>query len=124
MTHRQTQPDVGLVCHVGHAWVCHDQLCTAFLGFDHMLGHQWMAFPRVRANDENNIGRFPDFGNVIGHCPTTQSHRQTGDGGGVSETGAVIDVIRADHRAGKLLSDIVFFIGCPCRRKQGKGIRA
>ncbi len=40
----------------------------------------------------------PDFVNGVGHCPTAEGRDQTGHGGGMSETGAVVNVVRTDHR--------------------------
>jgi hypothetical protein len=65
----------------------------------------------VRTDDEKAIGVRLEFGDRIRHGAAPKGCGQTGHSGSVSETGAVIDVIRADHRAGKLLQQVVFFIG-------------
>ena len=47
----------------------------------------------------------------VRHRATAERGHQTGDRGGVSEAGEVIDVIGTDHTAGEFLQEIVLFIG-------------
>ena len=44
-----------------------------------------------------------DIVNRIRHCTRTEGSGQTGHSAGVSETGAMVYVVRPDHLAGKLV---------------------
>ena len=86
-------------------------LAPRFLAFEHRVSDQRVTFGCVRADDQEAIGIRLEFRDRIRHGATPKGCGQTGHSGSVSETGAVIDVIRADHRAGELLQEVVFFVG-------------
>ncbi len=72
-----------------------------------------MAFCSIRADDEYAVG-ISDFSNGVGHGSAAECCDQTGHGGGMSETGTVVDIVGSDDRAGKFLHQVVFFIGALC----------
>ena len=57
-------------------------------------------------------------------APEPKRGRQTGDRWRVSGTGAVIDVVRTDHRAKQLLHLVGIFVNAPGAADAGYGIRA
>jgi hypothetical protein len=64
------------------------------------LGH-------VRADHEDDFGVL-EFTNAVGHCARTEAGRQTGDRGGVSCSGTVIDIVGLDHRPGEFGDSVLF----------------
>ncbi len=77
-------------------------------------GDDGMGFRGVGARDQDTIGVL-QLGDGIGHRSRAEGGGQTGHRGAVSEAGAVIDVIGAEHRPHELLHQVVFFIGHPGR---------
>ncbi len=69
-----------------------------------------MALRGVRPNDKNAVS-VPDFGDGVGHGSAAEGCDQTGHGGGMSEPGAVVDIVSAQNRPGKLLHQVILFIG-------------
>ena len=61
-----------------------------------------MSLSHVGTNDKDHL-RLVKVGEGIGHRAGSEGCRQTGDSRRVSGTGAVIDVVRADHRSKQLL---------------------
>ena len=68
-----------------------------------------MGLGGVGADDEEHLG-LGEIGKAVGHGPGAECCRQTGDGGGVSGSGAVVDVVGADHRAEELLHLVGVFV--------------
>ena len=87
---------------LGLARIHDDHFCTAFLSFYDPPGYQWMSLGCVGPDDKEAIRVGFEFRDRIRHGATAKGRGQTGHRGGVSETGAVVDVIRADHCAGEL----------------------
>jgi hypothetical protein len=82
-----------------------------------------MVFGGVGAGDEDDVG-LSDVGDGVGHRATSECCGQTGHGGAVSETGAMVDVVRLQHRPGEFVGDIVFFVGDPGRGQHPDGVAA
>jgi len=86
-----------------------------------MMEEDWVRFPRVGTpnNDEIGLLDLP----VGASTPTCSKHcRQTDDGWSVSGAVAAIDVIAAHHESGKLLGDVIRFVGRLGATEQPKGI--
>ena len=64
----------------------------------------------VGANSQDT-GGITNFTDGVGHCPAAEGCGQTGHGGGMSETGTVVNIVGAQHRPGKFLDDIVVLVG-------------
>ena len=77
----------------------------------------------IGAGHEQEIG-IDDVGDRVGHCPGTERRGQTGHAAAVSETGAVVDVVRPDHRAGELLDEVVLLVGAFGRDEEGDAVGA
>ena len=69
-----------------------------------------MILSRVGPDNKQTLYIF-NFVNGVRHRSAAEGGRQPGDRRGVSETGAVINIVRADHRAREFLQEIVFLIG-------------
>ena len=74
--------------------------------FDKAGDHR-MVLGGVGAGDQDHIGVF-DIGDGVRHCATSESCGQTGHGGAMSETGAMVDVVGFKHRPGEFLSNDSF----------------
>ena len=82
-----------------------------------------MVFRGIGAGDEDDIGLL-DIGDGVCHGATSECCGQTGHGGAMSEPGAMIDVVRLEHRPGKLVGDVVFFIGDAGRGEHAHAVSA
>jgi len=69
-----------------------------------------MILRGVRANDKNAIS-VSKFRDRVGHGATAERCGQTGHGGGMSEAGAVVHIVSTQNRPGKLLHQIIIFVG-------------
>ena len=90
--------------HVDAAWVSHDQLCSPKT--DSPPQHRpenGMLLTCIRSNNEERFRFLRNIVHRIGHRPRTHRSSQTGYGAGVSETGAMVNIIRPDHLAGELV---------------------
>ncbi len=67
---------------------------------------------------------FLDLCNGVRHGAASKGHRQTGDGGAVSETGAVVDVVRSQGGAGHLLEEVVLLVRALGRGQDADCIRS
>ena len=83
--------------------------------FDGRTDHR-MVFCRIGTGDQDNFGLL-DFGDRIGHGPTSKGRSQTGYGSGVSETGTMIYIVGLENPPDHLLHQIIFFISGPGRGK-------
>ena len=100
-----------------------DDLCAVAVCLDHPVRDDRMGLLGVGADDEDDLHAL-DLADGVGHCPGTEYGGQSGHRGGVSETGAVVDVVRADPRAHELLECVIFFIRAACRGKAADGVGA
>src|SRR3972149_11291853 len=82
-----------------------------------------MGLRRVGADDPYQR-RALQLRDRVAHRPPSYHDRQTGDRGGVSGTGAVIDVVGADNRAGELLEQVVRLADGAGGGPQAEGVRA
>ena len=102
--------------------ICHDELGPFFLGSENTPCNQRMARRCIGPDDENAPGIF-DLANRICHRPASESGGQTCHRGRMSETGAVINVVGADHRSGEFLCQIILLIGHFCRHQNTDAVR-
>ena len=96
--HLEGHVDVGHLRQLGAPRVADDELGAVHYRVFQEGGGHGMGLGHIGANHEKHLG-FGKIGEGIGHRPGTECCRQPGDGGGVSGTGAVIDVVRPDHGA-------------------------
>jgi len=68
-----------------------------------------MAFAGIGTCDENTVC-ITNFTDGVGHCATAKTCRQTGDGGAMSQSSAVINVVCANPCTYKFLKEVVFFV--------------
>ena len=80
-------------------------------------GQYRMIFSGIGSDNQNQIRLFNILDGVC-HCATSESCGQTGHGGRMSETGAVIDIIGLKYRPYEFLGDIILFVGHPGRRQK------
>jgi len=116
------QVDVGQAANLHLARVHDDDPGPPLLRLHHVAGDEGVGLGGVGAGDEEALGSGTELGDGIGHRSTTERGGQTGHRGGVSEPGAVIYVVRFDHRAGKLLQQIVLLVGTLGRGQEADGI--
>src|SRR5579883_1604728 len=74
-----------------------------------MMKENRMRFARIRSPEEDHI-RFFDLLVGVRTTACTEYRRQTGDARGMSSTVAAVDIVAADHHAGKLLGDVVHLV--------------
>ena len=116
------EPEMGKVDEVDPPRIGHDELGPSLPDRRlHLQGNDRMVFRGVGADDEDTV-RVPDLSDGVGHGSASKCHRQTGDGGAVSETGAVVDVVRAEGRAGHLLQEVVLLVRALGRDQDADGI--
>ena len=100
--------EVGQRAGAGEARVDVDDRRTALLGLHHPLEPDRMRLGHVRALDDDAVG----VGQVLlesGGAAAAERSPQTGDGGGVSNAGLVLDLDRA-QRGEELLDQVVLFV--------------
>ena len=110
--HLDGDMDIGEFGQLGVPRISHNQVSALLDSILQEGGSHRMRLRHVGADDEEGLG-LGKISKRIGHRPRTKSSRQTGDGGSVSGTGAVIDIIRLDHGAEKLLHVIGVFVNTP-----------
>ena len=71
-----------------------------------------MIFGGVGPGYQYDFGVF-DIADGICHGSASESCGQTGHGGGMSEPGAVVDIVCLEHGPGELVGNIVFLVGDP-----------
>ena len=77
--------------------------------FHDLNANDGVALRGIGTDDEYAIC-MPDFIDGVGHGSAAERCDQTGHRGRMSETGAVVDVVRTDYRAGKFLQQVIFFV--------------
>jgi hypothetical protein len=82
-----------------------------------------MIFRRIGSCCQDDVGEF-DLLDGVSHRTASECGGQTGHRHGVSETGAVIDMVGADPRSHELLEKVVFLIGAAGRGKTGDAVRS
>ena len=82
-----------------------------------------MVFGGVGSGYQDNVRGF-DIGNGVCHGAGSECCGQTGHGGAVSETGAMIDVVGFEHRPHELLDHIIVFVGHPGGGEYADAVRA
>ena len=68
-----------------------------------------MVLGGVGSSNENDVRCF-DVADGVRHGTTSECCSQTGYGGGMSEPGAMIDVVGFQHRPCKLIGDIILLV--------------
>ena len=77
----------------------------------------------VGADDKYAVGIL-DLGNGIGHGSTAKGGGKTYHRGGVSEPGAVVDVVGPHCGSGKFHDDVVFLVGHLGRGQKSDAVTA
>jgi hypothetical protein len=113
---------VGKINHIRPPRINHNQLGAGQHRVFHKSRSDRMRLGYIGADQNNHFG-FCVIGKRICHRARTERSRQTGDGGSVSGTRAVIDIIRTDYRAEKLLHLIRIFVDTAGATDAGNGIR-
>ena len=114
---------VGILDEVDLPGIDHDQFGAVLADGPFDAGRDdGMVFRRVGSRRQDDIGEF-DLLDGVRHCTASECGGQTGHRHGVSETGAVIDIVGADHRAHEFLEEVVFLIGAAGRGETGDAVR-
>ena len=108
----ELQPDIGNLAEVDPPGIGNDDARTLAAGLEHHVRDDGMGLLGVRTDDEEHVRVF-DLPDRIRHSAGTEQGGQTGHRRSVSEPGAVIDVVRADHRAHYLLEQEILFRRTP-----------
>ena len=82
--------------------ISNDDLCPLRLRTKDARRDEGMSHRGIRADDEDAV-RPLNLRNGVGHRPAAKRRGQPGHRGGVSEAGAVVDVVRPKSCPGKLL---------------------
>ena len=106
------------------ARIDHDKLCSRFDRVADLHANNRMGFLWVRTNQHDYISVPSDVGNGIGHSARTQGLCQTGNRRAMTNAGAIIDVVRLEHRTCHFLKHVDIFIGRASTRKRSKGLTA
>ena len=117
----QAQMQTGAARHVYLARVGDDEVGTPAQRLLDVQRPDGMRLARVGADNEHRLGLF-QVDERVGHGAAAQRLGQTGDGGGMAEAGAVVDVVGAHHGAHELLEDVVLFVGAAGRRETGDSV--
>src|SRR5580765_5992984 len=148
----QTEPAFSPACGAGSTWIDDEKtrarrekgvrhyLCAAPFGpfrqmvpdpifppaaqaLEQMMEENRVRLARVGAPEEADIGLL-DLLEGASAPPGSKHSRQTDDARSVSGPVAAIDIVAADHHAGKLLGHEVHFVGALGATKKPKGARA
>jgi len=96
-----------------------DNELTAFAySFLNLKSNYGVSLGGIGANGEDT-GGVTNLEYGVSHCPASECCDQTGHGGGMSETGAVVHIVMAEHYAGEFLNDIIVLVGALSGRKEG-----
>jgi hypothetical protein len=79
-----------------------------------------MSFGRIGSNQEHEFNFIVNITNRISHCTASESSGQTGHGGRMSGTSAMIYVIGSHHRTTELTNQEIFLIGAASGLKAAK----
>jgi hypothetical protein len=79
-----------------------NQLGSSGFRAEDTCGNEGVGYRSIGADDQDTIGIL-NFFDGVGHCPAAKYCGQPGHGGGVSETGAVVNIVRPDGGPGELL---------------------
>ncbi len=91
-------------------WICTDDFCTTLLGEHDLPPDQRVLLDGVAAKDEDAFG-LTNIGYRVGHGAGAKSTGKTDHGRCVTEPGTVVNIGRFQNRTGKLLHQVVLFIG-------------
>jgi hypothetical protein len=87
----------------------HDELAPVGQGPEEALGSDGVSLGRVGTNDQDAPGIL-QLSKGVGHGPASKGSGQPGHCGGVSETGAMVYMVVAEHSSGEFLINISLFI--------------
>ncbi len=108
--------------HLNISGIGHNEFGAFFLGPEDPPGNQRMARGRIRT-DNKNTRRIFNFGNGIGHGPTSERCGKTCHGRGMSEPGAVVHIVCPDHCSCKFLGQVILFVGNFCGSQNSDTVR-
>ena len=106
----QLEEGIGVSGDGNAAWIGYDQLRPFLLCLHDLAGDHRVLACRVAAYDKDAV-RVHNSIDRIGHRTTAERGGKSCHRRGVSETGAVIDVVRTDHSAREFHDQIIFLVG-------------
>ena len=80
-----------------------------------------MALGGVGADDKNDLG-LGDVGDRVAHGPVAKRCQRGHNCGCVAKPCTVVDIVGSEHRPGKLLKQVIFFVGTLCRCENAQGV--
>ncbi len=119
----ERQMEMGQGCQGSPARIDDDQFSAAIHGGQHPPGDLGMGLGGVGAGNQDDLGPL-DLVDRVGHRPAAEGGGQTGHGGGVSEAGAVVDVVGGESRPGEFLQEVVLLVGAFGRGEEGHAVGA
>src|ERR1041385_336954 len=131
--HRRIEGDVGAGLHLqvhvragrelGAARIGDDQLRALFVRALQRRAEHGVRLGRVRAGDEDDVAGLFDFPHRSGRGRGVDRALHGGDGRGVAEPGAVVDVVGAEGAAVHPHEHVVLFVGALGGREAGERVR-
>ena len=119
----ELQPQLGVVDQLDMARVGHDQPGSAPGGALHLAADDRVRFGGVRPDDEEHVVEL-DLADGVGHRGASERCGQTGHGGSVSGSCAVVQVVGAHHHPDELLHQPVVLVGAAGRAEGPEGLGA
>jgi hypothetical protein len=92
----------------------YDEVGAALDGAHDLIADDRMRLGCVRPGDEDTIC-IPNFFDRVCHGSASEGLHEACNCGAVSETGAMVYVIRADAGAEEFLEEVVLLVGAACR---------
>ena len=115
----------GELSNINFARVGNDKFCAAL---SHRLpqhcAKDGVLLGGVRTDDKESLRLVGDIIHTVGHRTRTEGGSQTGYRAGVSETGAVVYIIRPHDLPRQFVHQIVFFVQALRRSEEAHRIRA
>lgn len=103
------QVDIRQVCQASAARIDDDQRGAARLGAQHARADHGVVLGDVGADHQQQVG-LVDVGDAATHRPGAQGASQAGHRRAVADARAMVDVVGAQHRAGKFLRRVIVLI--------------
>ena len=113
-----SKPQVSIIDKLNFPGIGDNELAAFAYSFLYFQPNYGVSFGGIGANGEDT-GGVTNLKDGVSHCPASECCDQTGHGGGMSETGAVIHIVMAEHCAGEFLDDIVVLVGALGGREEG-----
>jgi len=122
----KAQPDVGVADQIDGARIDDHQGSALAPGLQHAEANDGVALGGVGADDDHAVAgsHVPQLPDGVGHGAAAKGSGQTGHAGGVSEPGAVVDVVGADAGAQEFLEEVVLLVGAAGAAQPSHGVGA